>query len=85
MDGRTTFATLIRACALSIGVMISMWLMGRGESMPNEGQKTVTLSGKYLTLLERCYKKELKTMKYEVSFSRFIAIHALRDLKVRCR
>lgn len=49
--------------------------------MPQKGQKTITITGKILTDLERYYKKELSTSMYSISFSEFVCKHALRDIE----
>jgi hypothetical protein len=49
--------------------------------MPREGQKTVTIGGKTLKILERFYKKELIKSLYHISFAEFITKHAIRDIE----
>jgi hypothetical protein len=49
--------------------------------MPNEGQKTVTISGKTLKTLERYYKEELSKSMYNISFAEFVTKHAIRDIE----
>jgi hypothetical protein len=50
--------------------------------MPKPGQKTVTVSGKALTLLEQRYRIE-KTKKPNLSFAAFISEAALMELERR--
>jgi hypothetical protein len=50
--------------------------------LPKPGQKTVTVSGKALTMLEQRYRIE-KTKKPSLSFAAFIAEAALMELERR--
>jgi len=54
----------------------------KGFVLPKPGQKTVTVSGKALTLLEQKYKIE-KTKKPNLSFAAFISEAALMELERR--
>lgn len=51
------------------------------NTMPKEGQKSITLGGKTLAALERYYKKELSRSMYKISFAEFVSAHALRDIE----
>ena len=49
--------------------------------MPQEGQKSITVSGKVLKTLERYYKDELSKSMYHISFAEFVTKHAIRDIE----
>jgi hypothetical protein len=59
--------------------------MVRNHIMPNRGQRSITFGGEVLKRLEQLYAQENSENVYPISFSQFIASHALNDLVRRTK